>query len=167
MIWTACFSCLTTVFALDGETKQRIDGLLAKAQTEKINLFSEKRCTADCLGKSFKETVIQKSDEDLIVFVSNAMPKQALRDLATAAKMHKNAKKHIRLVIQGMVKGSMLETAKLVEEIGYPLDIDPKLFEAYQITHVPVFMKQKEGKTYAIKGNVTLDFAIFKLEERS
>ena len=159
-----CMTLFTNIFAMDAATKLMIDRGFEKVKQEKLSLFSDQRCKSDCLGKAFKETSapspMGKSDE-VIVFVSNAMPKQALKDLAVLSKTHKN----VRLVIQGMIKGSMQGSAKLVEEIGYPLDIDPKLFEVHKITHVPVFMKQKEGKTYLVRGNVTLDFAIEKFGE--
>jgi hypothetical protein len=66
-----------------------------------------------------------------------------------------------------MINNSLLETAKFVEEIGHPVDIDPPLFKRYSVNSVPMFLNQKNAKTYILKGNVTADFAFSKLEEEA
>jgi hypothetical protein len=59
-----------------------------------------------------------------------------------------------------MVNGSMVETAKLVDEIDHPLDIDPKLFQQFNIIKVPVFMVYRDQTWHKVAGNVELNFAI-------
>ncbi len=54
----------------------------------------------------------------------------------------------------------MVETAKLVDEIDHPLDIDPKLFERFEIIKVPVFMVHHNQGWHKVSGNVYLNFAI-------
>jgi Type-F conjugative transfer system pilin assembly protein len=65
-----------------------------------------------------------------------------------------------RLVMRGMVQNSMMKTAAFTKEIGCRVDIDPKAFETHKITQVPVFLKGDK----VIKGNVTLDYAMEKLQ---
>ncbi len=90
-----------------------------------------------------------------LIFVSASLPQASLKILAYQAVRH-----NARLVIRGMVKDSMVETAKLVDEIDHPLDIDPKLFERFNIMKVPVFMIYHANAWHTVSGNVDLNFAI-------
>lgn len=178
----------SVVQCMTPDLKRKIDARLAEAQSKKINFFSDKKCSGDCFGKPLMKADLEKmtsflgvnaeSNDDkslmenneshkqeITVFVSNSMPKAALKGLVFEAGKMKQHK--IRFVIQGMVKDSMQETAQLVEAIGHPLEIDPKLFEVYQVAHVPVFMTMRGDTVYRLQGNVTLDFAIDKLSENA
>jgi type-F conjugative transfer system pilin assembly protein TrbC len=89
-----------------------------------------------------------------LIFVSSSMPVASLKILAHQAK-----EQGAILVIRGMVKDSMVETAKLVDEINHPLDIDPKLFEQFEVIQVPTFLIFKRGRWHKMRGNVDLNFA--------
>jgi type-F conjugative transfer system pilin assembly protein TrbC len=166
--------------------KRKIDARLQEAKSKNINLFSDKKCAGDCFGKTMTQADLEQmtaflgvkpevqSDTDknstvngashkqeITIFVSNSMPKAALKGLVIEARQMK--KQNVRFVIQGMVNDSMPKTAQLVEEIGHPLEIDPKLFEVHKVTHVPVFMTVMADKVYRLQGNVTLDYALSKL----
>lgn len=95
------------------------------------------------------------TDQKPIIFISSSMPIISLKALAEEAK-----EKGGKLVVRGMVKGSLQETAKWADTIGYSLDIDPKLFETHSIQTVPTFLIFHEGGWHQVKGNVTLAFAI-------
>ncbi len=132
-----------------------------KADLEKMTAFLG--VTPESNGdKSLMENNASHKQE-ITVFVSNSVPKAALKGLVIEAGQMREGK--VRFVIQGMVQDSMPKTAQLVEDIGHPLEIDPKLFEVYQVTHVPVFMTTRGDKVYRLQGNVTLDFAVEKLRE--
>ena len=90
-----------------------------------------------------------------LIFVSASMPIASLKKLAYQATKH-----NALLVIRGMVKGSMVETAKLVDEIDHPLDIDPKLFERFGVKQVPVFVIPHHASWHTVSGNVELNFAL-------
>jgi len=113
-------------------------------------------CTAfkSATPSSHKNSPLMDAKRPLI-FVSASMPIASLKKLAYQALQH-----NALLVIRGMVKGSMQETAKLVDEIDHPLDIDPKLFEQFKITQVPVFMVYHNQGWHKVSGNVDLNFAI-------
>ncbi len=100
-----------------------------------------------------KNSPLMDSKQPLI-FVSGSMPLASLKRLAYQA-VHQGA----ILVIRGMVKGSMMETAKLVDQIDHPLEIDPKLFERFGIKQVPVFLIKHNQKWHRVSGNVDLNFA--------
>lgn len=90
-----------------------------------------------------------------LIFVSSSMPIESLKRLAYQAQQH-----GVLLVIRGMVGGSMHKTAQLVDQIDYPLEIDPKLFERFGIQQVPVFIVPHKGRWHKISGNVELTFAL-------
>lgn len=90
-----------------------------------------------------------------VVFVSSSLPLESLKVLAYQAKQYQ-----AQLVIRGMVNGSLQQTADLVKEIGYPLDIDPKLFQTYGIEKVPAFLVYHKGQWHQVQGNVELSFAL-------
>lgn len=89
-----------------------------------------------------------------LIFVSSSMPRESLKKLAYQAVQY-----NAHLVIRGMVKGSMVETAKLVDEIDCPLEIDPTLFARFKIVKVPVFIVYHNDHWHQVSGNVDLAFA--------
>lgn len=97
-----------------------------------------------------------------LIFVSSSMPRESLKKLAYQAVQY-----NAHLVIRGMVKGSMVETAKLVDEIDCPLEIDPTLFARFKIVNVPVFMVHHNDQWHRVSGNVDLAFAHEKAKEPS
>lgn len=103
---------------------------------------------------SQKESPLMDSKNPLI-FVSSSMPLESLKRLAYQAVQHGAV-----LVIRGMVKGSMIETAKLVDTIDHPLEIDPKLFERFNVIKVPVFMIYHNKAWHKVSGNVNLNFSL-------
>jgi type-F conjugative transfer system pilin assembly protein TrbC len=186
LISITCLTKFTSASGLTPDLKRKIDARLAEAKSKNIDLFSDKKCGENCFGKAVSKADLEQitaflgvkpetgtdqiskenvtsHKQEMTVFVSNSMPKAALKGLVLEAEKMKTHK--IRFVIQGMVKGSMPGTAQLVEDIGHPLEIDPKLFEVYHVTHVPVFMTKREEKVYRVQGNVTLDFALSKFTE--
>jgi type-F conjugative transfer system pilin assembly protein TrbC len=137
------------------ELQQKLQPLV---QGEKCSVLST--CTRQTAKKKNNKISPLLKDGAPLVFVSSSMPKESLKALATQAKLY-----DAKLVIRGMVAGSIQKTAKLSDEIGYPLDIDPKLFETYKITQVPVFLVFHENKWHRLKGNVELSFALETLKK--
>jgi type-F conjugative transfer system pilin assembly protein TrbC len=95
-----------------------------------------------------------------LIFVSASMPKETLKNLGQEARRSGGV-----LVIRGLVKGSLINTAKLVDDIHFPLEIDPKLFEKFSIIKVPVFLIYKDGQWHKLSGNVSLAYAQEKAEK--
>jgi len=186
IVSVTCLTNFTSAASLTPDLKRKIDARIQEAKAKNIDLFSEKRCSGDCFGKPITKADLEKMTaflgvtpesngdkslmennashkQEITVFVSNSVPKAALKGLVIEAGQMREGK--VRFVIQGMVQDSMPKTAQLVENIGHPLEIDPKLFEVYQVTHVPVFMTTRGDKVYRLQGNVTLDFAVEKLSK--
>ena len=148
--------------------KKAVDSLIAQAA--EVTTFAESQvkekqsaqncpilgCTSMMASKkpSEKTSPLLEGNKPLI-FVSSSMPIESLKRLAYQAVQHDAI-----LVIRGMVKNSMLETAKLVDQIDHPLEIDPKLFEQFEIQKVPVFLINHATSWHKVSGNVELNFAL-------
>jgi len=99
----------------------------------------------------------------LLVFVSFSMPLESLK--ALGAQVNRVGGK---LVLRGLIKGSFQETALKIQELQEEVVIDPPLFEAYQIEHVPTFIlrntsteRVEEDVMYdQLSGNVSLIYAL-------
>ena len=109
-------------------------------------------------------------DPKILVFVSFSMPKASLTALAKEAE-----KFGAVLVMRGLKGDSFKETQAAFQALGEEersgIEINPELFETYQIQQVPVFVRVKastEGELQEIgrlSGNVSLAFAAQKLQE--
>lgn len=164
----------TVTFSMDDVLKQKIDESLKIAKEKGLLLTSDQKCPNDCIkkkGSSLSDFLgSEKSQEkekekllknERVIFISHSMPKEALEGIVEFSKRNP-----VRLVIQGMIQNSMVKTAKFVEEIGVPVDIDPPLFKNYAVTHVPVFLERQDQKTVLMSGNVTPQFAFQKFTEK-
>ncbi len=111
-------------------------------------------------------------DPKILVFVSFSIPKASLTALAKEAE-----KFGAVLVMRGLKGDSFKETQAAFQALGEEersgIEINPELFETYQIQQVPVFVRVKastEGELQEIgrlSGNVSLAFAAQKLQEMS
>lgn len=144
--------------------KQTVDQLVRQSQT-KINdkgAIEPKGCAVGgCAGVQDTSAALQLRQSPLLdakrplIFVSASMPLESLKRLAYQA-----VQRGAILVIRGMVKGSMIETAHLVDQIDHPLEIDPKLFERFGVKQVPVFLIPHNDTWHTVSGNVDLEFAL-------
>jgi len=108
------------------------------------------------------ETLAPMKTKNLLIFVSFSMPEASLKSLFQEAQ-----KQGAVLVMRGLYQDSFVQTAQKFQQLGIAVDIHPKLFEAHHITSVPTFIKTNNGRPlYSLKGNVTLDFALKKFDQR-
>ena len=100
----------------------------------------------------------------IYVFISLSMPKESLVQLMKEAPRHNAV-----IVMRGLKEDSFLKTAQALKEGGElsgGVEIHPDLFERFQITAVPVFVRvQSDQEVHRLAGNVTLSFAVQKLKE--
>nr|WP_253307417.1 type-F conjugative transfer system pilin assembly protein TrbC [Rickettsia endosymbiont of Ceutorhynchus assimilis] len=86
------------------------------------------------------------------IFVSFSMPDSALKSYYIEAEQA-----GARLVMRGLKNNSFLETKAKADEIGISFDIDPNLFEEYQITSVPAIIVNSEDKgVKRLTGHISL-----------
>ncbi len=112
----------------------------------------------------------------LLIFVSTSMPANSFKQLAIQAKKIKGI-----LVLRGMIKDSIRETAELVQSItqeGVPVVINPTLFRTFAIDAVPSFVvvAKEDFKCVGaecnetpmhdkISGNVSLEHALEQISQ--
>lgn len=107
-------------------------------------------------------SVLASEKNQIWVFVSFSMPEASLKALGTEAQRNNAV-----LVMRGLYEDSFVKTASKLKEIGISVDINPELFESHHITAVPTFVAIKSGQPVGrLKGNVTLEFAARKFQER-
>lgn len=146
-----------SVEALVTQTKNNV----MQNQNPKKRTHEEGRCPIEgCTGLNVSTQRSEKISPLLdaknpLIFVSASIPIESLKRLAYQAVQHGAI-----LVIRGMVNGSMMETAKLVDQIDHPIEIDPKLFERFEIKQVPVFVIPYKNTWHKVAGNVELNFAL-------
>ena len=88
------------------------------------------------------------SSRELIVFVSLGMPDAALKQLALEAEKTK-----ARLVIRGLIDNSFKTTMTRLQELKIPVEIDPTLFDLFEVKRVPTFIRCKMSPEGAVKEN--------------
>ena len=97
----------------------------------------------------------EKKYPNLLIFVSFSIPMTTLQSLA-----HEAQKVGGKLVFRGLVEGDFKKTALKFQELKREVLIDPTLFRDHEITHVPVFIREKGLQVDRIEGNVSLAYAL-------
>ncbi|WP_341789742.1 type-F conjugative transfer system pilin assembly protein TrbC [Rickettsia endosymbiont of Polydrusus tereticollis] len=88
----------------------------------------------------------------IYIFISFSMPDSALKSYYVEAE-----RAGAKLVMRGLKNNSFLDTKAKADEIGISFDIDPNLFEEYQITSVPAIIVNSEGKgVKRLTGHISL-----------
>lgn len=96
----------------------------------------------------------------LLIFVSLSMPKKSLKNLYREAEQQS-----LPLILRGLKNNSFKETIDALKELEIAVQIDPNLFEEYQVKTVPTFIAIHQKEPLQIQGNVSLSYAQKKLEE--
>jgi conjugal transfer pilus assembly protein TrbC len=115
----------------------------------------EKNCISCNLDK------IAPSNSELIVFVSFSLGDATLKKLFQDVN-----KMGGRLVLRGLYKNSFRLTQERIRDLGIVVEIDPPLFDKFQIQQVPTFVLAlpSQGETVpdhdVLKGNVSLSYAL-------
>ena len=111
-------------------------------------------------------SLMPSSSKEVIVFVSLGMPDNSLKQLAIEAEKIK-----VRLVIRGLLDNNFKTTMTRLQELKIPVEIDPTLFELFEVERVPTFVRCRvtpEGAVKAghdrISGNIFISDAIEKFD---
>ncbi|XVN40726.1 MAG: TrbC family F-type conjugative pilus assembly protein [Rickettsia endosymbiont of Argas persicus] len=97
-----------------------------------------------------------KTGNQIYIFVSFAMPDSALKSYYVEAEQE-----GARLIMRGLKNNSFLDTKAKADEIGISFDIDPNLFEKYQIISVPVtVIDNNQGQVKKLTGHIGLNDAL-------
>ena len=134
-------------------------------ETKQKGDCGEKRCKAKALN--FKQPLQAQENSALLVFVTLSMPDEALRALSREIEQVGG-----RVVIMGLIDNSFPKTQKRLMDLQINVDIDPPLFEQFEVNEVPTFIhvKTEQGdysKTFdRLRGNVTLTYVLEQLSEQ-
>lgn len=121
------------------------------------------------------------NQSQLLILVSLDMPEEALLQLSDSA-----LKNDAQLVIRGLVDNNFVQTQARVAEI-WPeeraggVNIDPRPFRAFEVTHVPVFLRLEaplepcgslgcipaRPPFEMVRGNISLEAALDIMSDRS
>jgi conjugal transfer pilus assembly protein TrbC len=94
--------------------------------------------------------------QTVLVFVSFSMPEESLKGLSESLEQNPD----VRLILRGLIEDSFEKTARRLHELKGVMEIDPELFETYQIEQVPTFVLVREGKPIAkLTGNISIPYA--------
>lgn len=128
------------------------------------------------IASRYNESPLPKNDENLMIFISLSMPKEALVKLAKQAQAT-NALLVMRGVEGGIAKGNWpraMAALKPISETGAAVVIHPDYFKQYQVKQVPTFvlvsnkqlpMESCENSTSCdlklqASGDVSLDYVL-------
>ncbi|HBN23074.1 MAG TPA: type-F conjugative transfer system pilin assembly protein TrbC [Holosporales bacterium] len=143
-------------FGFDEETKEPVFKTNDSVPLKK----SGKTCKASKMSLDSPKARYQ-GDKGLYIFVSLSLPDEILKALSEQAKAMGG-----NLVIQGLENNSFKETQARLRTLGIPIDIDPTLFERFEVKRVPTFVltEVKEGEIQGpydkVTGNVSARSAV-------
>lgn len=121
---------------------------------------SGKTCRTSKMGSDVPKARYQ-GDSGLYIFVSLSLPNETLKTLSQQAKALGG-----NLVIQGLLKNSFKETQIRLRDLGIPIDIDPTLFERFDVKRIPSFVLTEikdgdiQGPYDKVTGNVSVKAAL-------
>jgi len=123
------------------------------------------------VDKGVAETTVYRlaSQPSVIIFVSFSMPKESLSEWVRTGEII-----HAPVILRGLVNNSFKDTVKKVNELIQNnhggVQIDPRLFKKFNITQVPavvVMNATRQDEFDVIYGDVTLDYALRKIRDKT
>jgi conjugal transfer pilus assembly protein TrbC len=129
--------------------------------TERKPLKTGKTCHASKMTPPSGQKAKYQGDSELFVFVTLGMSDEGLKVFSQQAQ-----EIGATLVIRGLVDSSFQKTHQRLKELAIPIDIDPTLFERFEITRVPtlVLAEIKDGKLTdvhdKVRGNTSIRSAL-------
>ena len=174
MLLALVISVLISFPAQADVDQKDVEAMIAGAVQDKASIQGQAQKFIESIKKSNRSCQMQpeglpsnteKTSSTLLVFVTLSMSNEALE--AYARDLQKIGG---RLVIRGLIGDSFLKTSKRLKELGIELDIDPTVFDAFKVEHVPVIIHTK-GRPGSydvphdrIEGNVSVLHALEEFE---
>ncbi len=103
-------------------------------------------------GLEAKQSLNSSSGAHLLIFVSQSVPPDSIKELSAQANRVGG-----KLVFRGLVGESFKETQNYIQELGIVADIDPTKFEEFGIIQVPAFVLSREDNYDKMVGNISLN----------
>ena len=95
----------------------------------------------------------------LYVFVSHSMGDEALKAYDREAKRHGGT-----LVMRGLLNDSFVQTKEKADRLKITYDINPQLFDEYQVRSVPVIV-ETHPTPQKISGHIPLKEALYAFQK--
>ena len=89
------------------------------------------------------------------IFVSFSMNDEALKAYYSEAQ-----KNDATLIMKGLVNDSFTETKEKLDELNIGYDINPELFDKYEVKTVPTIIKDDDGNIKKLTGHILLSEAL-------
>jgi len=89
------------------------------------------------------------------VFVSHS-----LKDTALKAYFKEAQALGATLVVRGLVEDSFMATKKKIDDVQISYEINPPLFDHYDVTVVPTIVRDEGGRIQKISGHIPLKTAL-------
>lgn len=139
-----------------------LEGLNSKKCCSFQSKAGKENANQRCITNKTPLLLIEDRETKILMFVSFSMPEASLKSLFQETQKHNAV-----LIMRGLYQGGFMQTAQKLQELGITIDINPELFETYNITSVPTFILLKNSHpTHMLRGNVTLEFATQKLKSK-
>ncbi len=150
------------------EKVQNTDELKKKILLAKPIRSENQHVEEQAQGKCIANRAIQTDPEtSLYVFVSFSMPEVALLSLAKEVEKVRGV-----MVLRGLPGNSFKQfTSQLYklrkQGLQAAIQVDPRLFSKYGITAVPAFVTKTGERFDKLMGNVSLSFALGKMDNEA
>lgn len=105
---------------------------------------------------------LDANEKPVQIFVSSSMPDTAIRHYYDEIKSDPES----RLVMRGLINGSMMKTKAYIERLKVVIDIDPPAFDDFGIKVAPtILVQEEEGRYYKHTGHVPVSYVLEKIQE--
>jgi conjugal transfer pilus assembly protein TrbC len=91
------------------------------------------------------------ANAELYIFVSHSMNDKALQAYYKEAQSLR-----AKLVVRGLIDDSFLETKAKLDDLSISYDIDPNLFEKYDVQVVPTIVRDQNNRQSKVVGHIPL-----------
>jgi type-F conjugative transfer system pilin assembly protein TrbC len=107
-------------------------------------------------------SILMAEQKPCQIFISSSMPDTAIQEYYNKIKSQPES----RIVMRGLIEGSMIKTKAYIERLKVVVDIDPPAFEDFDIKVVPTILIQEgEGHYYKHTGHVPVSYVLEKIQE--
>jgi hypothetical protein len=185
----AVFAVITAVLLISSGHaewgKQQINEALKRAEQMKKTIMipeplkkvslkeiqQDCNCTKEQTVQALKPAFKKANPEKLYLLVSSSV---AMSTLQAYAKQIQNPNhKNTVMVLQGFVDGiqkirptlDFIRQVRCNDSIDVPFEINPEMFEQYNITRVPAMIWQNEQDSFQITGAIDLDEAKMRFKK--
>jgi conjugal transfer pilus assembly protein TraW len=154
--------------------KEEYQGIVSKTDEEARKALNQNE-------RSEGESCFSEGFATIYYFFSFSMPEEViLRAMRDAVKINRECRERVTLVLRGFIgndlKATISHLYKYLQKIGedIPVEVDPELFERFNVIEVPQILKVKpvlsevegDDDTGLIKGDlVNLSYAISRFKE--